>query len=671
MSKVSDAKKKVSGYLSAIRTMLNNYPQPQIPDEMDKLLGANTPFAFLMELLRVCGVSTDKLMGWVSKILCGENVIKNPLGDKGNLGNIGSQSDQWGKNREGKGQNAGGNGYGVLDAFEEVAKALLLMNIQNMFTCSLNPFIPDKVMKDPTGNIKDFMDGEGIRIPLQAIDMYNVLSQSPISNNVKTGTGKKRTRDTLGSMLYFDNDYTPNEMWKSTDLNAFLWYTINRGTNSKDGERKQIWDNRCRRWRSLKNARRANDKFKEIRTNTNLAKNFFNPDFGEKSFISRTGDNTEYGGYPNRPPRNVKDENGNTQSRPFNDNRKDQSKIKKLQYFIVNYTEGGGSRTNEHAGNGDYITIWLNADRYIIQSDGNNNLKYNKTVFEFNYDFIQHIRLFDTQVIVGNVLNSLLGLTNSALAGVLGGNFSLTQQLIAGQIGKIVKDVINNDTLISDCSFNFSNEDYDKLLNETKEMVYKEEDIDKITTAVTDINNSATLEEAQTKITNALSVVSEFESGKSDEGIVNISFGEDYNIIIKIIEECIIQIVMQMLGPKVMLVFAVNSYFMGDPLKFEDPAKFLIGLHNLITSMVKQLYDIIMKELIRFLMDEIRPLINLMIEKLLLERIRFYIELLKKLISLTEMFYNAFNTNKPKSVIDNVNYADIVPKQNEPETQTC
>ena len=648
MGKVSDAKKKVSGYLSAIRTMLNNYPQPQIPDEMDKLLGANTPFAFLMDLLRICGVSTNELMAWVSKILCGQNVIKSQVE---NIRSKEGDGKSWDTRK--------GDGYGVMDAFEEVAKALLLMNIQNMFTCSLNPFIPDKVMKDPTGKIEDFMNGEGIKIPLQAIDMYNILAQSPYVEKNKVNKKGKPVKS-LGCMLYFDNDHKPNEMWKSTDLNAFLWYTINRGTNSNDGERKQIWDNRCRRWRKLSN-------------NANFFNNFFNPDFGEKSFISMKGSNTEYGGYPNRPPREVKDGNGNTQSRPFNDNRKDQSKIKKLQYFIVNYTEGGGSRTNEHAGNGDYLTIWLNADRYIIQSDGNsdNKLKYNKTVFEFNYDFIQHIRLFDTKVIVGNVLNSLLGLTNSALSGVLGGNFSLAQQLIAGQIGKIVKDVINNDTVINDCSFNFSNEDYDKLLNETKEMVYREEDIENITTAVTDINNSATLEEAQTKITNALSIVSDFEKGKSDEGIVNISFGEDYNIIIKIIEECIIQIVMQMLGPKVMLVFAVNSYFMGDPLKFEDPAKFLIGLVNLITSMVKQLYDIIMKELIRFLMDEIRPLINLMIEKLLLERIRFYIELLKKLISLTEMFYNAFNTNKPKSVIDNVNYADIVPKQNEPETQTC
>lgn len=655
MGKVSDAKKKVTSYLSAIRTMLNNYPQPQIPDEMDKLLGANTPFAFLMELLRVCGVSTDKLMGWVSKILCGQNVIKSQVE------RVRSKELKEGE-KEKSWDTRDSDGYGVMDAFEEVAKALLLMNIQNMFTCSLNPFIPDKVMKDPTGN-KNIIGGEGIKIPLQAIDMYNILAQSPY---VKKGETNKKGKSVkaLGSMLYFDNDYNPNEMWKSTDLNAFLWYTINRGTNSKDGERKQIWDNRCRRWKKLKDSRDNNKPF---------FNNFFNPDFGEKSFISTDGSNTEYGGYPNRPPRKEKDENGNTQSRPFNDNRKDQSKIKKLQYFIVNYTEGGGSRTNEHAGNGDYLTIWLNADRYIIQSDGDSNseLKYNKTVFEFNYDFIQHIRLFDTKVIVGNVLNSLLGLTNSALSGVLGGNFSLAQQLIAGQIGKIVKDVINNDTVINDCSFNFSNEDYDKLLNETKEMVYKEEDIENITTAVTDINNSATLEEAQTKITNALSIVSEFENGKSDEGVVNISFGENYNIITKIIEECIIQIVMQMLGPKVMLVYAVNSYFMGDPLKFEDPAKFLVGLHNLITSMVKQLYDIIMKELIRFLMDEIRPLINLMIEKLLLERIRFYIELLKKLISLTEMFYNAFNTNKPKSVIDNVNYADIVPKQNEPETQTC
>ena len=119
-------------------------------------------------------------------------------------------------------------------------------------------------------------------------------------------------------------------------------------------------------------------------------------------------------------------------------------------------------------------------------------------------------------------------------------------------------------------------------------------------------------------------------------------------------------------------------YFMGDILetKSADPSKFLVGIQNLIVSMVKQLFDLIMKELISFLMDEIRPLINLMIEKLLLERIRFYINILKRLLGLISMFYKAFNggdnnSNNPKSVIDNVNYADIITTVETTDEITC
>lgn len=646
MGKVGDAKKQVGGYLSAVRTMLNNYPQPQVPEEMNRLLNANSPFAFVMELLRICGVTSDKLLGWVSKILCGQDVIKSQLDS---MGKSYKNNASW--------DFSASEGYGFMDAVEEAFKVLLLMNVKNMFTCTLNPFIPDEVMKDPTG-IKMPNPGTGIKIPLNVIDLYNVLSNSPSKN---TGT--------FGSNLYFDNDYSATEMWKSTDLNAFLWYTIHRGTNSVEGEKKQIWDNRCRRWRALIKDKATTEKF--------LNKNFFNSEFGEKSFISKTGDNVEYGGYPNRPPRKTttSDENDNTtKSKPFKNARKDDNKIKKLQYFIVNYNERGvGSGVDSN----NYLTIWLNADRYkIVAGDGKDDIidrfQYNKTVFEFNYDFIQHIRLFDTKVIVMNVINALMGITNSAAAAIVGGNFSFNQRMIAGKIGQIVKDVINNDTTISECSFNFSNDQYEKLLEETQDKHYNQEDIENIVSSVGDISNSATMEEAQTKIASVLENVA-ITKGKNDEGWVDISFLDNSNILIKLIEECMVQMIMQVLGPKVMLVFAINAYFMGDlhDNKTVDIASFLNGLLNLISTMVKQLYDLIMKELINFLMDEIRPLINLMIEKLLLERIRFYIDLLKRLLALIKMFYNAFKGNNPKSVIDNVNYADIIPKAETPDQTTC
>lgn len=638
MSKVGDAKKKASGYLSAIRTMLDNYPQPQIPEDMNKLLSANTPFAFVLELLRICGCTPDRLLAWVSEILCGQNVIK--------AGGEGKRQDaRQKKEKEQKSNLHYNEGYGVLDGFEEVIKALLLANIKNMFTCSLNPFIPNDVMKDPVGKKMNGFVGNGIKIPIKTIDLYNVLSHSPNEKNKKGNS----------CALYFDvEEYSPNEMWKSTDFNAFLWYTINRGTNTDDGEKKMIWDNRCRRWKKLRESRSGNKKF---------FNNFFDIRFGNKSFISVKNENQIIGKgeYPNRP----------TDKNDRKTKRKSDENIKKHQYFIVNYSEKGGNST----GVDDYLTIWLNADRYVIETDSLPKITYNKTVFEFNYDFIQNIRLFDSRVILSNVINALYGITNSAIGSVLGGKYSLDERALRGSIGKIVKETINSETTISECSFSFSNDDYDELLNKTQEVVFNQEDINNIVTSVNDINNSSSMEEAKTKINNVLTQVASFELAKNDEeDAVSDVFSFGQNIIIKIIEECIIQIVLQVLGPKVMLVFAVNAYFMGDITDVDDfePKSFLVGMHNLIFTMVRQLYEMILKQLIQFLIDEIRPLIILMIEKLLLERVRFYIDLLKRLLGLIRMFYNAFKgKQQTKSVIDNVNYADIASEQKEPEEETC
>jgi hypothetical protein len=168
--------------------------------------------------------------------------------------------------------------------------------------------------------------------------------------------------------------------------------------------------------------------------------------------------------------------------------------------------------------------------------------------------------------------------------------------------------------------------------------------------------------------------VTDTVSAKNDMVEISDKFAFSGTILFKLIEESVTQIVMQVLSPKVMLLFALNSYFMGDVTDGDfrkiNIEHFLKGLSNLISSIVKQVFDILLKELLQFIMDEIRPLLLLAIEKLLMERVRFYIDLLKRLYALIMMFINAFKGGpKPTSIIDNVNYADIVPSTTAPPNE--
>ncbi len=638
MSKVRDSKAKVLGYISAIRTMLDNYPQPKISNSMESLLNSNTPFGFLIELLKICGVSEKDLLNWVSKILCGQEVIQTWVDKekKKNGDNITKKS----KNNK--------VAQGFLDGIEEVIRVLLLTNVKNMFTCSLNPFIPNEVLKSPNGivsNDKITFNGSGIKIPLSTIDMFNTLYHAPTSG--------------FGSTLYFDTDYGSNEIWKSTDFNAFLWYVINRGTNVEPESYKLIWDNRVR-------------KRKQLSSDDNLKKNFFNLKNGDGSFISNEKEinytNIEY---PNKSTSKKED-------------KKNKNKIEKKQYIIVEYNE----RDNTTISVPDVLTVYLNADRYVKYIDKNENFYLKKTVFEFNFDYIYSLKLFDSKVIVANVINSLLGIVNSATASVLNGKYSLQQRIISGKVGEIVKELINGeDTVINDCFFSFSNDEYETLLNETELKQFNQyqfgnisgeinsEDSKEIINAINNIGNAGTLEEVQTNIANVFENVASVTAAQNQNVEVTDKFTFGNNILFELIKESVVQIVMQVLSPKVVMLFAINSYFMGD-ITDGDFSKiniqnFLKGLTNLIVSITKQVFDLLIKELIQFLMSEIRPLLILMAEKLLLERVRFYINLLKRLYALLMMFISVFKSNKPISIIDNVNYADIVPMQNEPPKNSC
>ena len=140
----------------------------------------------------------------------------------------------------------------------------------------------------------------------------------------------------------------------------------------------------------------------------------------------------------------------------------------------------------------------------------------------------------------------------------------MVQQLFSGDTGKF-----------QNTNENFSNDQYETLLDET-DIKYSENyhfgevygsmsqsDVDNITKDLNSIGNTATLNEQEAIIKNIFTSVAA-TAATNGEVTVSDKFTLGQNIIFDLIKESITQIVLQVLSPKVMILYAINSYFMGD-----------------------------------------------------------------------------------------------------------
>ena len=581
---LNSTKQEIFGFIAAMRTLLDNYPELQRNDQLLSLLNAKSPLAFLLGMAELIGLSKEDLLNWVSKILCGAEAIIS------NASEAATSAIQGATKRNEKAQKID---QGILDTIEIAVKAFLLTNIKNLFTCSINPLIPYNVLKHPNGMVLK-QGGQGIKLSIPTIDMFNVLQHAPNSDYGKT--------------LYFDNNMPSKSFWQSTDFNCFMWYVINKGTTMGNEGLKHTWDNRVK-YR------------KNFNTNSVFRKNFFNEFKGNGALINTQVDEGIADTYV------INEKNKDY----YKTNKKKGSYIEKKSYVILEYNENDPTLSVPNT-----MTMYLNADRYlrkmgIIKGEP---VFVPKTVFEFNYDYIFSLKLFDSKVIVANIINSIIGITNSATASLLNVSYTLQQEAIAGKVGQIVKEVMEaEDTVINDDFFSFSNNQYETLLNET-DIKYSENyhfgevygsmsqnDVDSITKELNSKGDAATLNEQETIIKNIFTNVS---ATAATNGEVSISdkFTLGSNIIFDLIKESITQIVLQVLSPKVMMLYAVNSYFMGDAADGDfskiNIKELLKGLTNLIVSIVKQVLEILLKELLSYLLNELKELLNALLRKIIL-----------------------------------------------------
>lgn len=178
------------------------------------------------------------------------------------------------------------------------------------------------------------------------------------------------------------------------------------------------------------------------------------------------------------------------------------------------------------------------------------------TIYEFNYDLIMGMKLFDARSIVSALFDTL---QNASLGLSVG--LEERHQESTDTIKEIIKNIINtDDSTVNDCYHTFSNDRYNMLLSNTAnkrlnrtDKFYDAKQILSASLSGDTVNEEEVLHRA---ITQAKVTVTEGSDGSDEYGIAN-------NFIFSLLNNLITAIVQSLLSPKLLMVIVVNQSMMG------------------------------------------------------------------------------------------------------------
>lgn len=320
------------------------------------------------------------------------------------------------------------------------------------------------------------------------------------------------------------------------------------------------------------------------------------------------------------------------------------------------------------------------------------------TVYEFNYDYIMGMKLFDPKVIceklfrnsANNKYNAFFSLSFNKLKNKGAYPLISGRQRVIDLVKKIIE---TDDEEINDCFYSFSNEEYEELLKKTEQIMYNQSpytegygegqtiDFASIENLLADYPQNGTLEEQKYVISKALeeacavidnNVLPEYRSKSSSIKI---------NFLTNILEQLVACIVDAILSPKILMLLEVNRQLMSDEGEPELNTELLLKLmKNVITALIKELRDLILQKILSFIMEfltqmqaELMVLIQseqmqayMAIMKLLMAYVGKGIQVAGRLSAIYDMLnsrlknwdYGDDNFEIP-TVLDNVFYADI------------
>lgn len=351
---------------------------------------------------------------------------------------------------------------------------------------------------------------------------------------------------------------------------------------------------------------------------------------------------------------------------------------------------------------------------------------FGKTVYEFNFDYVMGMRLFDARSIAIGIVDALMNfqfpVKNTDNNNEDDNSLSDVDQIkINTYVNNLVEKMIQSEDTeeFTDCFYNFSNTDYEKMEQDVANKVARnisfnngeDSEINAVYDIINAYNADATLEEREETITLALTKAAQVCGFTNDstigssQSIINNTAGalsEERDLtgdfIKKAVSYLITSIVQSILTPKVIMLIQVNRQMMGSDafslterkssltkLANNDIEEVLNAISGILKSIIRQVIDTVQKELLRVILERLSEVMTGYIRKLGTEYAMKWVLLLKELLKCFkrdkskirdnnyDRLGNTQYTDAINNILDQVDYADIDTLVDEliPNTNPC
>lgn len=421
----------------------------------------------------------------------------------------------------------------------------------------------------------------------------------------------------------------PNTLYKSYDMNAFLWYIMNRSNDIPQIEHnKNMWDSRL---------------------------------YAKKNGVERLSP-TEWNSWYNSKTDERKEFKAS-----LNDEYEDP-----IIYPLLQFTKSGGN-----------MYVKFPAQRYFKpRAKGESDAKFriNATIYRFNWEYLQSIKILKPKVILYGMFDALL---NGLLSLSLSIRPSIERREIMDKLSTAIKKYIEaEDAEVEDCYFTFSNEEFDALLEDMLLSKYNAtRNGGEANRAVThDINDyikqldSVSFSSSQAgDTTKIMKMVTQVSATAAETGSIEWGLNWDVNPNIwkQLIWAICLPIIESLFTPQLILLFLINFDIMGiislEDLFSTDQSVIVRLITNKFFQMLRSIISLIKDKLAELLWKLFLKVILPVATKYQLLKIREQME--DWIILLSSIIYclPRFKFQKALTQIDDVNYADITDEQKTPE----
>lgn len=299
------------------------------------------------------------------------------------------------------------------------------------------------------------------------------------------------------------------------------------------------------------------------------------------------------------------------------------------------------------------------------------------TVYEFNYDYVMGMKLFDAKVIATTLLDALI----DARLG-LSITFGKEREEAIEGLKEIIKNVINSDdSTVTDCFYTFDNTKYEALLRKSEEKRARQQRFGNVTEEVGSFANvreildeydaNAELHEQVDILNRAITQASvNITEGVAEKDKYKIHYG----FVTDLIEQLTFAVVSSIFSPKVLMLLEVNETLMGGKWEKITMQDLITAMRSIIVAIVNEIRDLIVQELMKLVLKYLEPIIQMLTSIMLREQVEAYVDAINEILRNCPFFWFSFGNRDLETKLDTVDYADIdtsVTITDKPILKTC